>query len=129
MYMSTHSLKSTPNNRFFLRNLSWQFNSVIRIFAKNLLSGSCRRNIFLYLNFFFFFVDLCFKSWPHILFTFIEILRRQRHSPSRPFTRQLTLRYKRQDSTGNGNSEKIQSVLCEEALHVKRIFVVWRSLL
>ena len=59
------------------------------------------------------------------LFTFIEISRRQRDSSPRAFFRLLRLRYKRQDRSGNGNPQRIQSVLCEEeVLRVKRIIVV-----
>ena len=57
------------------------------------------------------------------LFTFIEILRRQRYSPSFSI-RLLTLRYKIQDRTRNGSSERIQSVLCKGTLRVKIIIVV-----
>ena len=46
LYMrgGTYSLKSTSNDQF-LRNFSWQF-SLLRVFARNLLKGSSRRNIF-----------------------------------------------------------------------------------
>ena len=40
-------LKSTPNDRF-LKNFSWQFPFTFRVFAKNPLRGSCRRNIFIF---------------------------------------------------------------------------------
>ena len=48
------------------------------------------------------------------LFTFIEILRRQKHSPSSALFRLRTLRYKRQARVGNSDSVKIQSVVCED---------------
>ena len=48
------------------------------------------------------------------MLTFIEISRRQRYSHSSAFIRLLTQHYKRQGRAGNGNSERIQSVLCEE---------------
>ena len=35
-----------------------------------------------------------------------------------------SLRYKRQDGEVNGNSERIQSVLCEDTLRVKKISVL-----
>ena len=35
-----------------------------------------------------------------------------------------SLQYKRQDKVGKGDSERIQSVLCEDALRVKGIIVV-----
>ena len=37
LYISggTYSLKSTPNNRFFVGNFSWQFLFTLRVFAKN----------------------------------------------------------------------------------------------
>ena len=41
-----YSLKSTPNDRLFLRNFSWQFLFTLRIFARNLLRGNRRRNTF-----------------------------------------------------------------------------------
>ena len=63
------------------------------------------------------------------MFTFIDSLRRQKHSPSSAFIRLHTLRYKRQNRVGNGGSERIQSVLCEDTLRVKSIIVVRRSLL
>ena len=52
------------------------------------------------------------------LFTFIEISQRQRHSPSTAFIRLFTLQ------TDISNSERIQSVVCEDTLRVKRIIVV-----
>ena len=58
------------------------------------------------------------------LFTSIEISQRQRHSPLNAFIRLLTLRYKGQNRAGNGNSQRIQSVLCEDALRLKRIIAV-----
>ena len=54
------------------------------------------------------------------LFTFIEILGRQKHSPPKALIRLRTLRYKRQyrvvceDDTWS--SERIQSVLCEDTM-------------
>ena len=36
----------------------------------------------------------------------------------------LILQYKRQDKAGNSNSERIQSVVCEDTLRVNRIIVV-----
>ena len=51
------------------------------------------------------------------------------HSPSSAFIRLCTLRYKRQDRVGNGVSERIHSVLCEDMLCEKRIIVVRRFLL
>ena len=62
------------------------------------------------------------------LFTIIEISRRQRHSISSTFIKLLPMRYKRQDRANNDESERIRSDLCEDALHVKRIIVVCRSL-
>ena len=38
--------------------------------------------------------------------------------------RHSSLQYKRQDRANNGNSDRIQSVFCEDTLHVKRIIVV-----
>ena len=58
------------------------------------------------------------------LFTFIETSRRQKHFTSSAFVRLLTMRYKRQGIASNGNSELIQSVLCEDALLMKRIIVI-----
>ena len=46
------------------------------------------------------------------LFTFIEISRRQNHSPSSAFIRLLIMGYKRQDRAGHGDSVGIQSVVC-----------------
>ena len=54
------------------------------------------------------------------LFTFIEISHRQKHSPSSAFIRLLIL----QARAGNRNTERIQSVLCEVTLRVKRIIMV-----
>ena len=58
------------------------------------------------------------------MFTFVDILQRQRQSPSNVFTRLLSLQYEKQDRAGNGDSQKIQSVMCEDTLHVKRIITV-----
>ena len=44
--------------------------------------------------------------------------------PSNAFITLLTLRQKRQDRESNGNTDKIQSDLCEAALRMKRIIVV-----
>ena len=63
------------------------------------------------------------------LFTFIDISRKQKQSPPSAFIRLCTLRYIRQDRVGNGGSERIQSVLCEDTLREKRIIVVRGSLL
>ena len=46
LYISGHSLKSTPNDRFFLKNFSWQFYFTHRVFVRNLRRGNCRRNTF-----------------------------------------------------------------------------------
>ena len=54
---------------------------------------------------------------------------RWKYSPANAFIRLLTLRYKRQDRVANGVSERIKSDLCEDTLRVKRIIMVWRSLL
>ena len=56
------------------------------------------------------------------LFTFIEISQRHRYSPLRAFIRLLTLRYKRQDRSSNGDSEITQS--SEDTLRVNRTIVV-----
>ena len=48
------------------------------------------------------------------LFTFIEISRRQKYSPSSVLIRLCTLRYKRQDRVGNDDSVRIRSVLCKD---------------
>ena len=53
-----------------------------------------------------------------------ETSRRQTPSCLSPFIRLLILPSKRQDRASNGNSERIQSVLCEDMLHVKRIIKV-----
>ena len=42
---ATYSLKSTLNNRF-VRNFSWQFYLLFRVFARNLLRGNRLRNTF-----------------------------------------------------------------------------------
>ena len=42
----THSLKSAPNDRFFLRNFSWQFYLLLKVFGRNLLRENRRRNTF-----------------------------------------------------------------------------------
>ena len=63
----------------------------------------------------------------HNFFTFIENSRRQSHSPPSAFIRLLSIRYKIKDRASNGNSERIQSVLCEDTLRVKWIIVVWKS--
>ena len=52
------------------------------------------------------------------MFTFIEISRR----PSRKIFRLFTLPYKRQDKTCKRVSE-VQLVLCEDAVHLKRVIV------
>ena len=39
--------QNVTNDRF-LRNFSWQFFFTLRVFATNLLRGSCRRNIFIF---------------------------------------------------------------------------------
>ena len=52
LYMSDriYNLKSIPNDRFFLRNFSWQFCLFTRrVFARNLLRWSCQRNIFFFI--------------------------------------------------------------------------------
>ena len=48
LYISdgTYSLKSTPNDRFFLINFSWQISFAFSVFARNLLRGNRRRNNF-----------------------------------------------------------------------------------
>ena len=51
------------------------------------------------------------------------------HSPPSAFIRLLSLQYKRQDRAGNGDSERIQSVLCEDTLRVKRIIRSIKQLL
>ena len=69
------------------------------------------------------------KTTINNLFTYIEISRRQRKSPTKAFIRLLTLQYKRQDRASNGDSKRIQSVLCEDTLRVKEIIVLLRLLL
>ena len=59
----------------------------------------------------------------------LEISLRQKDYPSSAFIRLLTMRHKMQDGAINGSSERMQSVYCEDTLHVKRIIVVPRSLL
>ena len=61
------------------------------------------------------------------LFTFIEISRRQKHSPSIAFIRLRTVRYKRQDKVGNGDSVTIRFVLCKDTQFRKNsVSLVWR---
>ena len=62
LYVSggTYSLTSTPNDRF-LRNFFMAIWFTLRAFARNLLRGSRRRNIF-HISFFIFF----FYDWPGI---------------------------------------------------------------
>ena len=44
----TYSLTFTPNDRFF-RNFSWLFVFTFRVFARNLLTGKLREEIFYFL--------------------------------------------------------------------------------
>ena len=54
----TYSLKSTPNDSF-LRNFSWQFYLLLRVFARNLLREEIAEEILLV---------LCFDDlWPGAL--------------------------------------------------------------
>ena len=58
-------------------------------------------------------------------FTFIEIFRKQRHSLLSAFFRPLkllSLRYKRQDRAGNGDSVRIQSEVREDDTCIQREF-------
>ena len=61
------------------------------------------------------------------MFTFIEISRRRIHerSPSRTFIRLFTLPYKKQGKTDDGVSD-VQSVLCEDAVCLKRVIAILR---
>ena len=38
--------ESTPNDRFFLKNISWQFLFTHRVLVRNLMRGNCRRDTF-----------------------------------------------------------------------------------
>ena len=42
----TYSFKVDSERQFFLRNFSWQFLFILRVFAKNLLRGNRRSNTF-----------------------------------------------------------------------------------
>ena len=62
------------------------------------------------------------------MFTLIEISRRRshEHSPSGTFIRLFTLPYKMQSKAGERVTERVQSVLCEDAVRLKRVIVVCR---
>ena len=60
MTEGTYSLKSTPNDRF-LENLFMAIGFTLRVFDRNLLRDSRRRNIFLLQ-----ISDLGFELWPHV---------------------------------------------------------------
>ena len=44
--MARYQFKLEPGRHIFLRNFSWQYIFIARVFAKNLLTGSCQSNIF-----------------------------------------------------------------------------------
>ena len=68
LYVSirTYSFKSTPNNRFF-RNLFMIILFTLRVFARNLLRGSRRRNIF--------FLYFIFDARPRIRTRALRLIR------------------------------------------------------